>query len=300
VQLLGPSNTVVTAGVAYSPTTKTIYLTPEAKLSPGTTYTVKVAGTISDDQGFPNPDPPLSLGKAFTTTFQVNSVGVGAGTSPLRVVQQNGHPAVSPGPGTRTSPFGYASIPFTEALDMSSLGRFSAMLTLASGGLNTTGFDRGDSALNAKLAFNPNTDTLILVPTQTLGNGTYLYTIGNMKAVNGDVLGNTPIYSQFTVAVGAKPATITHASRTAADHVIASITTSSSAPVAVTPSISTNQVASNTASPGRNHHRPAQHNTPHDHALGGGFKFRNFFSTRRGKAVAVNLDRVAADRANGD
>lgn len=299
VQLLGPSNTVIQAGVAYSPTTKTIYLTPEAKLSPGITYTIKVAGSVSDDQAFPNPDLAFSLGKAFTTTFKVNSEGAGAGTSPLQVVKQNGHLAVSPGPGTRTTPFGYASIPFTEPLDMTSLGRFAVKLTLQAGGINQNGFDAADAPINAKLAFNPNTNTLIVVPTVTLGSGTYLYTIGHMKAKNGDSLGGTPLYTKFTVQLpGAK--TVSHHSQTAAEHVIASIATSSSSPVAVTPSISTNQVTSNTVSFPRNRHRPVQHTTPHDHILGRGFNVRNFFSTRRGQAIAAHLDRIAADRANGD
>src|SRR5262249_24990844 len=62
-------------------------------------------------------------------------------------------------------------------------------------------------ALNARLAFNPNTNTLILVPTVPLAGGSYLFTLSHMKAQNGDPLtnpgGRLPIYSGFTVRANA-------------------------------------------------------------------------------------------------
>ena len=296
VQLLGPGNTVINTAVAYSPTTNAAYLTPLATLSPNTTYTVQVAASVSDDQGFPNPDAPLSLGKTFATTFKVNSAGPGAGSSPLQVVSNNGQLAVTPGAGNRTSPFGYASVPFTEPLDMTSVHRFSVMLTLQAGGVNNNAFDAGDAALNAKLAFNPNTNTLILVPTVLLGNGTYLYTINTVKATNGDSLGSTPIYVRFTVS-SPSPSTVHQQSQAAADIAIASLATTGTSSGAVTPAIATNPVSNGATAPGRQ--RPAQSATAHDHAIHHGFNIRSFLSSRRGQASTSDFERLAAERARG-
>lgn len=300
VQLLaGPSNTVVKAAVTYSPSTKTIYLTPEERLIPGTTYRVRVSATLTDDQGFPNPDLPYSLGATFTRAFKVSNAGVGAGTSPLQVVKNNGKLAISPGPGPRTSPVGYISVTFSEALDMTSLKRFAAMLTLQAGGLDDNAFDKGDAALNAKLAFNPNTNQLIIVPTVPLGSGKYLLRLGQMKAKNGDTLINTPIYSRFTLDLEASSSiSISQASHVAASHVLASISTTSSSGVAITPSISTSQVASDATASPKHRNRPGQGDAL-DQLLGG-FRFRKFFATRRGQRLAAILERLADERANGD
>src|SRR5262249_20610293 len=63
VQLLaGPSNKPVPAVIAYSPTPKAVFITPTVRLAPGTKYTIRIAGTISDNQTFPNPDKSHTLG----------------------------------------------------------------------------------------------------------------------------------------------------------------------------------------------------------------------------------------------
>lgn len=210
--LAGSHNLPVAESVIYSPTTNTIYLTPQAALLPGFTYTVRVNGKgapgtpVTGDQGFPKPGLPMA--SSFTTTFQVSSPPVNSTHGPLRVLKDGkGKLAISPGPGVRSGPFGYASIPFSEPLDMSSLGRFSVILSLQAGGLKNSAFDVADAPLNARLAFNPNTNTLILVPTVRLAGGSYRFTLSNMKAKNGDPLKNPghslPIYSSFTVRANA-------------------------------------------------------------------------------------------------
>src|SRR6185437_15820955 len=95
---------------------------------------------------------------------------------------------------------------FSEGLNMQSLGRFSAMLVPHSGGLTTGGSGYADVPVNAKLAFNPNTNQLIMVPTQPLANSVYLFSMSGMKATNGDTLTNAPVYSTFQLAAGALPA----------------------------------------------------------------------------------------------
>jgi hypothetical protein len=203
--LAGPSNTPVAEAVAYSPTTKTIYLTPEAPLAPGTSYTVRVDGSVTDDQAFPNPDAAYSLGHAVTRTFRVSAPGIGAGTAPFRILtDSHGAPATSPAPGVRRTPFGYASIHFSEPIDTGSLERFTIVLSNAAGGLNGAAFDAADSPLNARLAFNPNTGSLIIVPTVVVDPGMYLYTISDVQAANGNHLfppgRKAPIYIGFTFA----------------------------------------------------------------------------------------------------
>ena len=212
VQLLaGPSKTPVTAAVAYSPTTKSVYLTPEAALVPGTTYTVRVDGSLTDDQAFPKPDAAYRLASTYETTIQVKTAGVGEGTGPLHVLTNGkGQTSILPGSGTRTTPFGYVSIPFSETVNMSSLGRRSVRLVSQRGGLSNTAFDAADAPINARLAFNPNLNEMILVPTVPLANDQYLYAITNIKAVNGDALTNpggaATYYASFTLQVGASPA----------------------------------------------------------------------------------------------
>src|SRR5262249_9620635 len=152
----------VPAMVAYSPGRRTAYLTPVTTLLPGTRYTVRVSGTITDDQGFPFPDAAYALGAPFARSFFVNQ-GAGPGASPLVALSKNGHLLAAPGYGpAQTSPFGYSSIPFSEPLDLSSAGRFSVALIPQKGGLDNSGPDRADTALNARVAFNPNVNALIV------------------------------------------------------------------------------------------------------------------------------------------
>lgn len=203
--LAGPSKTPMAAAVAYSPTTTTVYLTPEAVLDPRKTYTVRVAASVTDDQSFPKPDKAYSLGKDFTTTFTVKSAGVGPGKAPLVVLSQSGHLLTTPGFCVRKALFGYASIPFSETVDMKSLGRFSVELLVRSGGTSTTAFDLSDPALNVRLAFNPNLNMLIVVPTVPLANDTYKYVISDVKGAKGDSLvnpgGTLPVSDTFTLSV---------------------------------------------------------------------------------------------------
>jgi hypothetical protein len=218
IQLLaGPTNTVVNAAVAYNPTTNTAFLTPEAILSQGTTYTIKVSGQITDNQAFPNPDHAFSLGTTIVRTFQVNADAV-TGAGPLVVMSSNGHVLATPAFGsTRTTPLGYVSIPFSEAVNLASLGATTVTLTGQKGGLNNGALDAADAPLNVRIAFNPNVNTMIIVPTVLVGNDTYHYSIGAMSAANGDPLtnpgGNLPLTGTFVVAVGVRPAAIeSHAS----------------------------------------------------------------------------------------
>jgi hypothetical protein len=135
------------------------------------------------------------LGTAFTTTFTVNAAGVGAGTSPLTVVKTN------PLDGTAwTSALGYGSVTFSAPLNPDSsslLSRFSAMLVPHTGGVTTGTSGYADVPVDAKLAFNPNTDQLVIVPTGVLRNDTvYLFSLSNIKAKSGAALGGT-VFSTF-------------------------------------------------------------------------------------------------------
>ena len=209
VQLLaGPSNTPVNAAVAYSPTTNSIYLTPEAILKPGTVYTVRVSQSTTGDQGFPNPGYPPHA--TFTTTFQVAPGPLKHETSPLTVLTTAGmHPAISPGYGVRSTSFGYASISFSEPIAKALLGRYSVTLTLQAGGLSNSAFDAGDPPLNARLAFNPNTDQLIVVPTVLTGDGIYMISLSHIRGADGSLLtsstGSATVYASFQVKANGKP-----------------------------------------------------------------------------------------------
>ena len=63
--------TALPAGVTYSPTTQSVYLTPESALFPGVTYLIAVDGSVTDDQGFPGTGVPL--GTPFYDTFMVTA-----------------------------------------------------------------------------------------------------------------------------------------------------------------------------------------------------------------------------------
>ncbi|MDR3634887.1 MAG: Ig-like domain-containing protein, partial [Isosphaeraceae bacterium] len=244
VQLIanpGPNFTVVPSVAAYSPTTDSIYLTPTAALSPGTVYAVRVAGKdtgssyVSDDQGYGGPGYPLA--QTFYDTFTINFSPVLDPNPPFRVASNSSGPAILPVPSTTsewTLPVGYASVQFTESLNVQSLGRYSAMLIPRSGGLDTNSFDAGDAPLNATIAYNPNTRQLIIVPSQPVGNDTYLLALSNMNASANDPLlnnagqpagvgGNAPYYATFGVSASGSAASAAAAGRHASDFVVATI-----------------------------------------------------------------------------
>jgi hypothetical protein len=200
IQLFAQDNpTPLAAAVAYSPTTDTAYLTPETALLPGPVYFVRVGGAVSDDQGFPNPG--VTLGTTQTISFTVASAGAGPGKAPLTVVQTN------PLSGTEwTSPLGYGAVTFSEPITLSSLGRFSAMLVPQTGGVTTGGSGYADVPLNAKLAFNPNTNQLIIVPTEILRNDVvYLFALSGITATNGNKLAGT-VFATFLWNTGGSSA----------------------------------------------------------------------------------------------
>ena len=195
----GPNFTVVPSVAAYSPTTNSIVLTPTATLSPGTPYAIRVAGRdsgmsyVSDDQGFGQPDANGALATTFYDFFTVTNAPAGAGTSPLKVaVDGSGNPALLPlatNNNAWTLPVGYESVGFTGAIDPASLGHYSAMFIPWKGGLNDNGADAGDVPLNAITAFNPNTNQLIIVSSQPVGNGVYVFALSNLGgAVAGPLL----------------------------------------------------------------------------------------------------------------
>jgi hypothetical protein len=208
VQLLDTAAgyTPVPSAVAYSPTTRSIYLTPEAALQPGRTYLIRVDGSVSNDQGFGGPGG--AMGQPFYDSFSVINPPAPTSTGSLQVVRDaSGNPVTLPQSAVNwTLPVGYASVSFTEAVNLASLGRFSATLKPRKGGLSDTGnYDNADSPLNAKLAFNPNTDRLIIVPTQPMGNDLYLFALSAMTSMSGDPLTNPggvlPVSSSFQLSV---------------------------------------------------------------------------------------------------
>ncbi|MDR3633913.1 MAG: Ig-like domain-containing protein [Isosphaeraceae bacterium] len=201
------SNWAVIDTVTYSPTNDTAYLTPESALVPGTIYYVEVDTTVSNATNFPATGGTLA--KAFYTSFEVNGPRVGLGQSPLTVT------ATSPANGTQwtqTAPLGYVSVTFSEPINLSSLGRYSVML------IPKEGSGYADVPLNAKLAFNPNTNTLVIVPATGLlpwfgESQVFLIALSGITASNGDTLGNAPVYESFawsppwaTLAVSAQRA----------------------------------------------------------------------------------------------
>ncbi|MDR3639528.1 MAG: hypothetical protein P4L84_37350 [Isosphaeraceae bacterium] len=227
VQLLaktGSSYTVVPSVPAYSPTTDTIYLTPTATLVPGTVYLIRVAGKdtpttpaanyVSDDQGYASPGFPL--GATFYDTFTVKNASVAPGSGPLKVATgAGGAPATLPSSNVIwTQPMGYASIGFTEALNLSTVGRYSVMLVPES--LPPTVAPLAPNIpLNTSLAFNPNTNQLIIVPTAPTGNNLlYVYVLQGFQGHDGSPLlnnagqpagvsGNAPYFQTFELATGA-------------------------------------------------------------------------------------------------
>jgi hypothetical protein len=299
VQLLaknGSTYTPVAAAVTYSPATNAVYLTPEAVLSPGTVYVVSVNGAVSDDQKFPS--PAVSLGQTFTTTFTVGNAAVGAGHGPLTVT------ATSPANGTPfSSPLGYVTATFSEALSsnlsQSLLSRFSAMLVPHTGGVTTGSSGYADVPMNAQVAFNPNTNQLIIVPTGVLGNNVYLLTLQNIKAANGDTLAPSPFYATFQLTGSvATPHSVVRASAAAADVAVPAGGAATAAIAA--PAVATTTTITTTAPvvvPQRRV-RPLQADAAHDHALGSTtIHVRSLLAGRR-KAVASGLQH-ASERHHG-
>ncbi|MDR3634721.1 MAG: Calx-beta domain-containing protein [Isosphaeraceae bacterium] len=203
VQLLPQgSSTPVTAAVTYSPATMTAYLTPEAMLTPGTPYTINVTTAVTDDEGFPATGVPLAQG--LSRTFTVTGAPP-AGRSPLTVT------ATSPAAGTNWSqPLGYGTVTFSEALtlDASHVGRFSAMLVPHTGGVTTGGSGYADVPYDAKLAFNPNTNQLVLVFTGVADASSsgvlQVFALTGIHASNGDALQpdpgtSAPVYRNFEI-----------------------------------------------------------------------------------------------------
>ncbi len=208
------ANGPVSATVAYSPTNDTAYLTPQITLRANTVYYVGVNG-VSDDHTFPSADTaPGGTVSGFATSFKVNPTSpkvsptlMVSGTSP-----QNGTPY--------GNALGYASVmlsePLNPALAQSILGRFSVMLISHTGGFTTGTSGYADVPLNAKLAYNPNTDQLIIVPTGVLQNDTiYLFSLQGLAAMNGDRLSGTS-YATFLLNYAAPPASVVKTSNSAA------------------------------------------------------------------------------------
>ncbi len=223
VQLFGQGSTsALPAAVAYSPATNTAYLTPETMLKPGTVYYVAVNG-VSDDAKFPALDnAPGGALSGFSTSFTVNAAGTGGpGSAPLSILATN-----PPNNQIFSKPFGYAAVTFNEALSttlsQSILSRFSAMLISHTGGVTTGTSGYADVPLNAKLAFNPNTDQLIMVPTgNVLNNTIYLYSLHGITTTNGEALPGTS-YATFLLQNAVAPFVTARSSESAADMTVAS------------------------------------------------------------------------------
>ncbi len=203
----------IPSAVAYSPTTDSAYLTPEAQLVPGTVYEVVVNPSIADDQNFPN--ALNTLGQEVVKSFTVTNAPVGSDQSPLTVVSTN------PPNGTAwTNALGYVSVTFSEGLDLQMLSRFAAMLIPQTGGATTGTSGYADAPYNAKLAFNPSTDQLIIVPTSPLTNGVVdLFAISQIVTAGGDALvnpiGSLPVYATFLLSANGSPhALVANASTT--------------------------------------------------------------------------------------
>jgi hypothetical protein len=291
---IGSSYVPVPAAVAYSPSTDTVYMTPEAILSPGTVYIIAVDPSISDDQNFPSPG--IALGQSFFTSFMVSNQAV-SGHSPLTVT------ATSPVNGTQwTSPLGYVSATLSEGLNLASLGRFSVGLAPRTGGVTTGNSGYADVPMNAKLAFNPNTDQLIVVPTQIMGNNVYVLGMSNMSATNGNPLSGT-FYATFQLLGNAASAhNITRSSTSAADVAVTgsgsatpAVVTTTTTTTSTTPTVQATIPGSSSTRP----NRPVQTGQTHDHALTGlNVNVRSLLSSRR-KAFVSALQHWRSEHQHG-
>jgi hypothetical protein len=159
---------------------------------------------VSDDQALPSTGGTLA--QQFVMSFEVNAPGVGPGSSPLSVT------GTTPANGTPwNGSLGYGAVAFSEPINLASFGRYSAMLIPHTGGLTTGGSGYADVPLNAKLAFNPNSNQLIIVPTTGLlpNNTVYLFSLQGISAGNGDTLQAGPVFSTFLLSAPA----VSHAAR---------------------------------------------------------------------------------------
>ncbi len=207
------------AAVAYSPTTQSAYLTPETALTPGAIYFVSVSTDVTDDQKFSVPG--TALANPYVTSFTVSGPGVGAGTSPLKVLS-----TVPPDGRVWNLPMGYGAVQFSEAINLSSLNRFSAMLISQTGSAERRAGQYADVPVNAKVAFNPNTDQLIIVPTGSLRNNTvYLFSLQGISATKaGDALSGTT-FATFLLDTLSPAVVMTRTSVSAADIAVSEPTT---------------------------------------------------------------------------
>ncbi len=213
----------VNASVFYSPSTQTAYITPSDTLMPTVagnpsskiTYIIAVGAAVSDDQKFPASGN--TLGQTFYTSFTLTNTGSGPSMNrPLTVV------GTTPNNGTVwPGPLGYAAIQFSEPIDLQSLSRFSAMFITQTGGLNTGTSGYADVPVNAKLAFNVNTNQLIIVPTGVLPNHIVdLIALQGIKAQNNtDVLQNAPFFATFLLNNPLAAPSLSQASVAAAEFV---------------------------------------------------------------------------------
>ncbi len=232
---------------AYSPSTDSIYLTPEATLSPGTQYFLVVDAALSDDQQFPSTGN--ALGQTSITEFTVTAPGVSTGSSPLTVS------ATTPANGDGfVQALGYVAITLSEGITLSSanVGRFSAMLIPQTGGTTTGASGYADVPYNETLAFNPNTNQLIIVPTavqepaMNQNSGVELISISNITGPHGDSFvgpgGGPTFYATFRLLSNTPALVASQLSRSAALITTATPSAASQSPPGSTPTSRQNVV----------------------------------------------------------
>ncbi len=147
----------VQSAVAYSPSTHTVYLTPEERLVAGETYIIAVDSTVSDASQFP--DLGITLGQTFYATFRPLA-NTPINSQPLNVLSTAPVDHMAWG-----APLGYVSVTYSASVDLNQLSRYSVMLIPQTGGATTGASGFADVPYNAKLSFNPNTNQLVIVPT---------------------------------------------------------------------------------------------------------------------------------------
>ena len=173
--LAAPSYSVVSSVAAYSPSTDTVYLTPTGTLNPGTTYVIRVAAAVSDDQGFSVADTKAggTLGTVYYNSFTITQSAGRAGSSSLEGGRRDERqprdlarqrPALGPAVGLRLGHVHRTGQPVALGLHAGSR-RCSTRARRA----RTATPLLTNVPLNATLAFNPNTNQLIIVPTQVDG-----------------------------------------------------------------------------------------------------------------------------------
>jgi hypothetical protein len=180
---------------------------------------------VSDDQGFGGPGNPLGV-NVFRYFKVINKPAVPS-QSPLRVARDaSGNPRTLPVAGNAWNlPVGYVSAAFNKVVSVAALGRYSAQLIPRSGGSDDTAFDAADVPVNARVAFNPNTDQLIIVPSQPVGPDTYQIALSGMNGAQRDGTpnpsdpltdpGGLPVYASFAVSPAGAPHVAVGATREA-------------------------------------------------------------------------------------